>query len=130
MEPKIKELPAYVSYSGRPLFYISKGFDETSQYMRSDGKWMTNMDGRGEDWASGGTYFSSRDDAEKALAMALGVGPVRTVTRQVKEIVPGTYGRVRVTEGMYVHVNSMSDPVQLRAAAATLIEIADALDDQ
>ena len=49
MEPKIKELPAYVSHGGRPLFYISKVFDKEYQYMRSDGKWMTHMDGRGED---------------------------------------------------------------------------------
>lgn len=56
------------------------------------------------------------------------VSPVRTVTR--KEIVPGNYGKVRVTAGMYVHVNSMSTAAELRAAIATLTEIADALEEQ
>ena len=54
--------------------------------------------------------------------------PVRTVTR--KEIVPGTYGKVRVTGGMYVHVNSMSTAADIRAAIATLTEIADAMEEQ
>jgi len=53
-------------------------------------------------------------------------GPVRTVTR--KEIVPGSYGKVRVTAGMYVHVNSMSTATDIRAAIATLTEIAEALE--
>lgn len=52
--------------------------------------------------------------------------PVRTVTR--KEIVPGTYGKVRVTGGMYIHVNSMSTATELRAAIATLTQIAEALE--
>lgn len=55
-------------------------------------------------------------------------GPVRTVTR--KEIVPGTYGRVRITNGGYVHVNSMKDAAELRAAIATLTEIADAMENK
>ena len=53
--------------------------------------------------------------------------PVRTVTR--KEIVPGTYGKVRVTGGMYINVNSMSTSIELRAAIATLTEIAEALEE-
>lgn len=55
------------------------------------------------------------------------VSPVRTVTR--KEIVPGTYGKVRVTGGMYIHVNSMSTATELRAAIATLTKIAEALEE-
>jgi hypothetical protein len=61
-------------------------------------------------------------------------GPVRTVTR--KEIVLGVYGRVgidRVSDGyasMYFGGDSMLDAAELRAAAATLIEIADALDEE
>lgn len=53
--------------------------------------------------------------------------PVRTVTR--KKIVPGNYGKVRVTGGMYFHVNSMSTATELRAAIKTLTEIADALEE-
>lgn len=53
--------------------------------------------------------------------------PVRTVTR--KEIVPGTYGKVRVTGGMYIHVNSMSTATELRAAITTLTQIAEALEE-
>jgi hypothetical protein len=58
-------------------------------------------------------------------------GPVRTVTR--KEIVPGVYGCVKVHDpgSKFVRIN-MDDALgvaELRAAAATLIEIADALED-
>ena len=55
-------------------------------------------------------------------------GPVRTVTR--KEIVPGCYGIVHVATTGHVGINTYSrNPAELRAAAATLIEIADALED-
>lgn len=64
-------------------------------------------------------------------------GPVRTVTR--KEIVPGEYGIVRVLakpeDDPFVHAahvridDGYSTSSELRAAAATLIEIADALGD-
>lgn len=53
-------------------------------------------------------------------------GPVRTVTR--KEIVPGEYGKVTVFDDGFVSVYSVSNPVDIRAAAATLVEIADALE--
>jgi hypothetical protein len=62
--------------------------------------------------------------------------PVRTVTR--KEVVPGTYGKVRVLAKAtndpfpsHAHVridDGQSSADELRAAAAILIEIADALD--
>lgn len=54
-------------------------------------------------------------------------GPVRTVTR--REIVPGVYGAVRVDCLGYTVVMPSRSPTELRAAAATLIEIADALED-
>ena len=61
-------------------------------------------------------------------------GPVRTVTR--KEIVPGVYGRVRVYDETCEHGHvCMGLPAsyhwtatELRAAVATLSEIADALE--
>jgi hypothetical protein len=57
------------------------------------------------------------------------VGPVRTVTR--KEIVPGKYGIVKVASTkcigipFYIHTTA-----ELRAAAATLLEIAEALEEE
>ena len=57
-------------------------------------------------------------------------GPVRTVTR--KEIVPGVYGAVRVDQTCYGKVAKLSlqcaNIAELRAAIATLTEIADALE--
>ena len=54
-------------------------------------------------------------------------GPVRTVTR--KEIVEGRYGDVIVNESD-VSVAWMNTADKVRAAIATLTEIADALEDQ
>jgi hypothetical protein len=57
------------------------------------------------------------------------VGPVRTVTR--KEIVPGWYGIVGVSNAKTVGIPVYSrNPVELRAAAATLLEIAEALEEE
>lgn len=61
-------------------------------------------------------------------------GPVRTVTTVTKVIEPGQYGIVNVRRdggtdfGIFVHRGHHS-PAELRAAAATLAEIADALGD-
>lgn len=53
-------------------------------------------------------------------------GPVRTVTR--KEVVPGRYGDVVVYD-MGASVCWMKSADKIRAAAATLLEIADALEE-
>ena len=65
--------------------------------------------------------------------MAAKKGPVRTVTR--KEIVPGVYGKVTVhcAHGCGVDLSFPSndlvwDASELRSAAETLIQIADALE--
>ena len=60
-------------------------------------------------------------------------GPVRTVTR--KEIVPGTYGYVTTSGPNDAGVRitfpaARLNAAELRAAAAILTEIADALDEQ
>lgn len=60
-------------------------------------------------------------------------GPVRTVTR--KEIVIGQYGIVNVeadrpTGNPRIIVSAVPTPAELRAAIATLTEIADALEEQ
>lgn len=54
--------------------------------------------------------------------------PVRTITKTRKEIVPGTYGAVKVLDGGDITLISTREPAELRAAAATFIELADALD--
>lgn len=53
-------------------------------------------------------------------------GPVRTITR--KEIVPGVYGEVTVDDDGDVRVGYMHDAATIRAAIATLTEIADAME--
>ena len=53
-------------------------------------------------------------------------GPVRTITR--KEIVPGVYGEVTVDDDGDVRVGYMRDAATIRAAIATLTEIADAME--
>lgn len=55
-------------------------------------------------------------------------GPVRTVTR--KEIMPGDYGDVCVSRTGSITCVTTRDPVRIRAAIATLTEIADALEEQ
>lgn len=74
-----------------------------------------------------GTHYSDRRESRADLISEwTSDGPVRTVTR--KEIVPGVYGNVYVEDTMVVTCDSMRTPTELRAAAATLIEIADALE--
>jgi hypothetical protein len=89
-------------------------------------------------FSAGNTYFTYTTEgavafdklpSENDLIAEWQEGPVRTVTR--KEIVPGWYGIVRVTNMGDVSIPAPGqDPAQLRAAAATLIEIADALEEQ
>ena len=60
--------------------------------------------------------------------------PIRTVTRTTKEIVPGVYGAVEVYniddgDQIGVTMDCGMSPAELRAAAITLTEIADALED-
>lgn len=100
-------------------------------------------------WVDGVPYASDhvlgsedeclRTDAKavfKMLRRAAPTGPVRTVTR--KEIVPGSYGGVEVTHVDYatearganvcIRIDNGFGPDSLRAAIATLAEIADALE--
>lgn len=63
------------------------------------------------------------------------IGPVRTETVTRKMIVPGTYGRVVVDDAapskaiVYIPYGWRT-ATELRAAAATLTQLADALDEQ
>ena len=63
----------------------------------------------------------------RIVSRAKPAGPVRTVTR--KEIVPGVYGQLRVyPDGEVRIVASTLEVRNIRAAIATLTEIADALE--
>lgn len=55
--------------------------------------------------------------------------PVITETITRKRIVPGTYGRVKITTAMYIHVNSMKTADEVTEAIATLTEIRDAMQE-
>jgi hypothetical protein len=88
------------------VFYV---FEGCSGYRSTNGKWLASNDA----WR-----IVSRSGHNK-------LGPVRTVTR--RDVVPGIYGRVCVEETGVVSCESMRSPAELRAAAATLTEIADAL---
>lgn len=82
------------------------------------------------EWRETGSLLSSGQPHPLDLVAEWTEGPVRTVTR--KEIVPGDYGIVKVTTNPHVWVSigvfREQTPAELRAAAATLTEIADALE--
>ena len=60
-------------------------------------------------------------------------GPVRTVTR--KEVVPGVYGDVEIVEddthqgGIGIYINATMDAARIRAAANSMLAVADAMED-
>jgi len=86
-------------------------------------------------WRADGTFDIRRLECDEDLiaewvdepAAPQPAGPVRTITR--KEVVPGTYGDVFVDEDGDVRVGYMSDAADIRAAIATLSEIADAMEE-
>ena len=61
-------------------------------------------------------------------------GPVRTVTR--KEIVYGVHGDIEVVEdethqgGIGIYINATMDAARIRAAANSMLAVADALEEQ
>ena len=100
---------------------------------------------RSKDWWTVGKHYTAiseygaRDDEGsgnwneneatfRIVSRAKPTGPVRTVTR--KEIVPGLYpGDVRVTKSREIFMQaSRRDADTIRAAIATLTEIAEALE--
>jgi len=102
--------------------------------MRLHGDATSGLNGETFPFAADGMMFTdlgreaydSREDSKNDLIAEWQEGPVRTVTR--KEIVPGVYGRVRIDCDGFCEVGTTRNTAELRAAAATLIEIADALD--
>lgn len=80
-------------------------------------------------WMEAGAKNKLRDSDGDLIAEWIEepTSPVRTVTR--KEIVPGTYGHVIVTEGRGVQCIRMDSAAELRAAIATLTQIAEVLEE-
>ena len=85
-------------------------------------------------WGEYGTALSTGTEFDNDLIAewpAEPTGPVRTVTRTTKEIVPGVYGQLRVyPDGEVQIVASTLTVANIRAAIATLTEIAQALEEQ
>lgn len=71
-------------------------------------------------WADG-TYCG--DDRSLDIGAEWPDSPVQLVPR----VIPGTYGKVRVTEGGYVHCKSMRTAEEIRDTIATLEQIAEAM---
>jgi hypothetical protein len=98
-----------------------------------DGSWTCT---EGYCWLPSGRHCSDPDGCPFDLIAEWNEGPVREVTR--KEIVPGEYGRIKIASGRTetsVPINILPstrgfylNAAELRAAAATLTEIADALE--
>ena len=85
----------------------------------------------GADTADGQfNFLSCCEHIFRIVSRAKPAGPVRTVTR--KEIVPGTYGKVKVDlydDGSpLLRLDFPKSIAEIRAAIATLTEIADALE--
>jgi len=69
-----------------------------------------------------------RGNYELELVTPATASPIRTVTK--REIIAGTYGIVTISAPKRISIfNDTYGPVALRAAAQTLIEIADYLDE-
>lgn len=81
---------------------------------------------------SGCPYVEDGDFRIVSRANPAETGPVRTVTR--REIVPGQYGALAVAavaeDSVRIEAPGYLNVAALRAAIATLTEIADALEDQ
>lgn len=148
MALRIEEGKFYRARNGRkvgPFEYVNRGQTEIRFHWRAPqsdgGPWL---------WAHDGTFGENRNKDWDLTAewTEEPTGPVRAVTR--KEIVPGIYGRLKITEtqreGTYgdvciqlvnraglIHGSRDPDPAlmtvaELRAAAITFNELADALD--
>lgn len=121
-----------------------------SKFKAGDKVRCVNASASGGHLVHGGEYISERDDGLVIQLQGLSSGvwsvdrfelvepapsnssPVRKVTRT--EIVPGTYGDVKVTDeaplGLFIEYREYADLTNLRSAARIFNEIADALDEQ
>jgi len=140
MAIKIEEGKYYRTRDGRKVGPMSVW----GKYTDKDGAPLYDCEDRkfsGTYWSSSGSNGepSVANSPELDLTAEWTDGPVRTVTRT--EIVPGTYGVLSVgtvgASGARIPINFGSsaggerfyDASELRAAATTFIELADALDE-
>lgn len=124
----------YKTRDGRKLGPMGT-WSQTNTY-----RWSDKSGDGSEIWADNGSFLIGEDSASDLIAEwpTETTGPVRTVTR--KEIVPGVYERLTVAPAengnVAVKFNgalgsySMLSASELRAAIATLTEIAEALEEQ
>ena len=104
--------------------------------MRYWGDYYTaEHDGTGRLWNSNGAHgaknIPNRPEYDLIAEWTdAPTGPVRTVTRTTKEIVPGVYGDVQILPSHNIAVVVKPEPALIRAAIATLTEIAQALEEQ
>ena len=131
---KIEEGMFYRTRDGRKVGPIERRSGYNDYVWRVDG--LTLTPDFQTTWLADGRFHTAGHFPEFDLVAEWtdeSTGPVRTVTR--KEIVFGVFGKVMVNEGPTKGTfNSVSmaptkDPDELRAAAATLNEIADALSE-
>lgn len=83
-------------------------------------------------WALSGPYLyrddgtTQRNRESNLVSEWPNEGPVRDVTR--KEIVPGVYGIIHISDHHDIRLVTSKDPAELRAAAAVLSQLAEALE--
>lgn len=113
-------------------FYKTRSGCKVGPAKMTDQSWSLE---EGFVWSLGGAYLyrengTTSSEPDDYVVAEWVEGPVRTVTRT--EIVGGVYGAVQITavydDGVNIYANSGKwSADDLRAAAATFIEIADAL---
>ncbi len=121
-------------------YYRTRDGRKVGPMAQSEWPECAHIEGQGGLWNwNGSPHFPFNEDTDSPYLIAewneAPTGPVRTVTRKEivvtrKEIVPGVYGNVIVwNDGSGdVSVMNMRTATELRAAVATLSEIADALE--
>ena len=121
----------YKTRDGRKVgpMAIEESQDSTSFHWNVQGAGVGRWDESGDDGYA--SIFTAADNDLIAEWTTEPTGPVRTVTR--KEIVSGQYGIVNVdadrpTGNPRIVVSAVPTITEIRAAIATLTEIADALE--
>lgn len=115
--------------------YTDRHGNKRGPMMRNAGApWHKFTDGHLSWGEYGGAMSDGREFPHDLIAECTEAptGPVRTVTR--RKVVPGRYGQVSIREsyddGFQVDFRrALTTAAELRAAIATLTEIADALED-
>lgn len=133
MAIKVEEGKYYRTRDGRkvgPMAFSDGSKDFAGAPGFGEGNWYTQHSRHFKGEYINVSIFGEQDD-DLVAEWVDSTSPVRTVTH--REVVPGIYGNVHIHVGAnYPHIVSalgMHKPEELRAAAATLVEIAEALED-